>query len=114
MVIVGISGSGKSMLLKLMLNVYQLVEGVVCFGEVKIDNFQYCFWCECCGVVLQDGYIFNDIIVCNIVFGDEVIDKCCLLCVVKVVNIQLFIEGFFLGYSIWVGKDGFGLSLGEW
>ncbi|MEZ4988134.1 MAG: peptidase domain-containing ABC transporter [Saprospiraceae bacterium] len=112
-VIVGSSGSGKSTLLKLMLNMYAPVDGSVRLGDVKMENLQLKFWRERCGVVLQDGYIFNDTIARNIALGDEVIDKKRLLKAVKIANIQSFIEGLALGYNTKIGKDGLGLSAGE-
>jgi ATP-binding cassette subfamily B protein len=110
---VGSSGSGKSTLLKLLLNIYQPVSGSIRLGEVKLDNLQNKLWREKCGVVLQDGYVFNDTIARNIALGDEVIDKRRLLTAVKVANIQSFIENLPLGYNTKVGKEGLGLSLGE-
>ena len=112
-VIVGSSGSGKSTLLKLLLNIYQPVSGSIRLGEVKLENLQNKLWREKCGVVLQDGYVFNDTIARNIALGDEIIDKRRLLTAVKVANIQSFIENLPLGYNTKVGKEGLGLSLGE-
>lgn len=112
-VIVGSSGSGKSTLLKLLLNIYQPIAGNVRLGEVKLENLQNKLWREKCGVVLQDGYIFDDTIARNIALGDEIIDKRRLLKAVKVAHIQSFIENLPMGYNTKIGKDGLGLSLGE-
>lgn len=111
--IVGSSGSGKTTMLRLLLNYYQPTEGAIRVGDVNIAVIQNRLWREKCGAVLQDGYIFNDTIARNIALGDEVIDKVRLLQAVKVANIQNFVESLPLGYNTRIGADGLGLSLGQ-
>lgn len=111
--IVGSSGSGKTTVLKLLLNFYQPTEGTIRVGDVSLSNIQTRMWRSQCGVVMQDGYIFNDTIAHNIALGDEVINKQKLLKAVKVANIQNFIEALPLGYNTKIGGDGVGLSQGQ-
>ncbi|MEM9919017.1 MAG: peptidase domain-containing ABC transporter [Bacteroidota bacterium] len=111
--IVGTSGSGKTTILKLLLNFYRPTQGVIRLGDINLGNLQNRIWRGKCGVVMQDGYIFSESIAKNIALGDEVIDKRKLLKAVKVANIQSFIEGLPLGYNTKVGDDGVGLSQGQ-
>ncbi len=111
--IVGSSGSGKTTVLKLLLNFYQPTEGTIRVGDVSLSNIQTRMWRSQCGVVMQDGYIFNDTIAHNIALGDEVINKQKLLKAVKVANIQNHIEALPLGYNTKIGGDGIGLSQGQ-
>jgi ATP-binding cassette subfamily B protein len=111
--IVGTSGSGKTTVLKLLLNFYRPIEGAVRLGDINLSNVNSRLWRDKCGVVMQDGYIFFDTIARNIALGDEIIDKAKLLKAVKVANIQNFIETLPLGYNTKIGQDGLGLSQGQ-
>ncbi len=111
--IVGTSGSGKTTMLKLLLNIYQPTEGAIRLGDINLGNINNRLWRSKCGVVLQDGYIFYDSIAKNIALGDEIIDKRKLLKAVKVANIQSFIESLPLGYNTKIGQEGLGLSQGQ-
>jgi ATP-binding cassette, subfamily B, bacterial len=111
--IVGSSGSGKTTILKLLLNFYQPTEGVVKLGDISLNSIQNRLWRGKCGVVMQEGYIFTDTIAKNIALGDELIDKRKLLQAVKVANIHTFIETLPLGYNTKIGDDGVGLSQGQ-
>jgi ATP-binding cassette, subfamily B, bacterial len=111
--IVGSSGSGKTTILKLLLNFYQPTEGVVRLGEVSLNSIQNRLWRAKCGVVMQEGFIFTDTIAKNIALGDEMIDKKKLLQAVKVANINSYIDSLPLGYNTKIGDDGVGLSQGQ-
>jgi ATP-binding cassette, subfamily B, bacterial len=111
--VVGSSGSGKTTILKLLLNFYQPTEGVVKLGEVSLNSIQNRLWREKCGVVMQEGFIFTDTIAKNIALGDELIDKKKLLQAVKVANIHAYIDSLPLGYNTKIGDDGVGLSQGQ-
>ena len=111
--IVGTSGSGKTTILKLLLNFYQATEGNVKVGDVKLSNILNRLWRSKCGVVMQDGFIFTDTIAKNISVGDERVDKAKLLYAVKIANIQSFVESLPLGYNTKIGGDGMGLSQGQ-
>lgn len=111
--IVGASGSGKTTVLKLLLNFYQPTEGTIRVGDINLSNVYSSLWRSKCGVVMQDGYIFNDTIAKNIALGDDIVDKLMLLKAVKVANIQTFIETLPLGYNTKIGQEGLGLSQGQ-
>lgn len=111
--IVGTSGSGKTTILKLLLNFYSPTDGTIRLGDVNLKNLHNRLWRSKCGVVRQDGYIFNDSIAKNIALGDEIVNKQKLLNAVKVANIQNFIESLPLGYNTKIGREGLGLSQGQ-
>ena len=111
--IVGTSGSGKTTILKLLLNFYKPTDGTVRLGDISLSNLNNRLWRDKCGVVLQGGFIFFDTIAKNIALGDEIIDKQKLLKAVKVANIQNFIESLPLGYNTKIGQEGLGLSQGQ-
>ncbi len=111
--IVGTSGSGKTTILKLLLNFYQPTKGNVRLGDISLNNLLNKLWRAKVGVVMQEGFIFSDSIAKNIALGDDVVDRKRLLEAVKVANFQHFVESLPLGYNTKVGPDGMGLSQGQ-
>ncbi|MBC8602235.1 peptidase domain-containing ABC transporter [Parabacteroides acidifaciens] len=111
--IVGLSGSGKTTLLKLMLGFYPPTDGTVRIGDCSLQNMSFKDWRKHCGVVMQEGFIFNDTIANNIAPGSEQIDRERLLYAVKMANIQDFIESLPLKYNSRIGSSGQGLSQGQ-
>jgi len=111
--IVGTSGSGKTTLLKLMLKVYQPDEGKIMLGNINFEHISPKAWRSNFGVVMQEGYIFNDTIAQNIAVGADYIDKDRLRHAVDVANIKEFIEGLPLQYNTEIGNEGVGLSTGQ-
>lgn len=111
--IVGSSGSGKTTLLKLLLKFYEPTKGEIKLNEVNLNHLSAQTWRNKCGVVMQEGYIFNDTIANNIAVGIDVVDKEKLKNAVKVANIKEFIEGLPLGYNTKIGMEGIGISTGQ-
>jgi len=111
--IVGSSGSGKTTLLKLLLKFYPPLEGEILLGAMNLNNIAQNAWRQHTGVVMQEGYIFNDSIANNIAVGVDYIDKEKLLHAVEVANIKDFIERLPLTYNTKIGMEGTGLSTGQ-
>lgn len=111
--IVGDSGSGKSTLLKLLLRLYKPSYGEILIGGMNINNVGLRQWRDRCGAVMQDGKIFNDTILNNIVLDDEKFDQERLIKAVSTANIGNEIEQLPLGYQTKMGEDGRGLSGGQ-
>jgi len=80
---------------------------------MNISNIGLRQWREKCGAVMQDGKIFNDTILNNIVLEDENLDTERLRNAVKIANIIDEIEQMSLGYHTMVGEMGRGLSGGQ-
>lgn len=112
--IVGLSGSGKTTLIKLMLGFYPPVEGEIRIGDTSLQDISFREWRRHCGVVMQEGYIFNDTIANNIAPGEEDnIDRERLLYAVTMANIREYIESLPLKYNTRIGSSGTGLSQGQ-
>jgi len=111
--IVGDSGSGKSTLLKLLLRLYRPSYGDILIGGMNINNINLRQWRGKCGAVMQDGKIFNDTILNNIILEDEKPDNERLRRAVSTANIGYEIEQLPLGYQTKMGEDGRGLSGGQ-
>jgi ATP-binding cassette subfamily B protein len=111
--IVGMSGSGKTTILKLLLRFYEPQKGEIKVGDQPLSNISFKTWRGQCGVVMQDGFIFSDIIERNIAVGDEYPDKVKLRHAIKVANIQDFIDGLPLGLNTKIGAEGNGMSQGQ-
>jgi ATP-binding cassette subfamily B protein len=111
--IVGDSGSGKSTLLKLLLRLYKPSYGEILIGGLNINNISLRQWRDKCGAVMQDGKIFNDTILNNIILDDEKPDNERLLNAVRAANIGHEIEQLPLGYQTKMGENGRGLSGGQ-
>lgn len=111
--IVGASGSGKTTLLKLLMKFYEPQEGELRIGNTPLKNVSPRFWRDHCGVVMQEGYVFNDTIANNIAVGEDYIDKQKLRKAVDIANIKEFIEGLPLSYNTKIGNEGIGVSGGQ-
>lgn len=111
--IVGMSGSGKTTILKLLLRFYEPQKGDIKVGNTHIQQIGYRYWRGRCGIVMQDGFIFSDTIARNIAVGDEYPDMAKLLHAIKVANISDFIEELPLGLNTKIGAAGNGISQGQ-
>lgn len=111
--IVGASGSGKTTLMKILLKFYEVSKGDIKVGSTDINTISQRYWREKCGVVMQEGYIFNDTIANNIAIGYERVDKERLTRAVEIANIRTFIEELPLGHNTKIGMEGVGMSTGQ-
>lgn len=111
--IVGMSGSGKTTLIKLLLAFYKPTKGAINIGVIPLEGISRSVYRQHCGVVMQDGFIFNDTISGNIAPGVDNIDKGRLLEAIQIANIESFIDGLPLGVNTKIGSDGQGLSQGQ-
>ncbi|PTT67866.1 peptidase domain-containing ABC transporter, partial [Chryseobacterium sp. HMWF001] len=111
--IVGASGSGKTTLLKLLMKFYEPSQGEIRLGNTKLNNISPRFWRDHCGVVMQEGYVFNDTIANNIAVGEDYVDKQKLRRAVEIANIKEFIEELPLSYNTKIGNEGLGVSGGQ-
>ena len=113
--IVGPSGSGKTTLLKLLLKFHIPTSGQILLNEKDINTYDTNRWRKNCGVVMQDGYIFDDSIKNNITESKstsptdyEMLNKA-----VKISNLTDLIEQLPNKIDSIVGRDGSMLSGGE-
>ena len=111
--IVGTSGSGKTTLMKLLLKFYEPQHGKISIGSYELNTVSQSSWRAQCGVVMQEGYIFNDSLANNIAIGEDHIDRERLQQAVKIANIKSFIEGLPMAYNTKIGMEGVGMSTGQ-
>ena len=111
--IVGASGSGKTTLLKLLLKFYDSYTGQLEYGGIGLKKISHESWRKNCGVVMQEGFIFNDTIAKNIAIGAEDIDESQLLKAAEVANIIDFVHELPAGFDTLIGTEGLGLSTGQ-
>ena len=111
--IVGMSGSGKTTIVKLLLGFYPPKKGEILAGGTNLKNMRPSDWRARCGAVMQDGFIFSDTIARNIAVGEEHIDTQRLLNAVRVANIEEMIDALPLGYNTKIGQEGKGISQGQ-
>lgn len=111
--IVGMSGSGKTTILKLLLRFYTPQKGEIKVGPTYIDQIGYRYWRGQCGIVMQDGFIFSDTIARNIAVADEHPNMQKLQHAIKVANIDDLIDGLPLGLNTKIGAEGNGISQGQ-
>lgn len=112
-VIIGSNGSGKSTLIKLLLNFLQPQEGLIKIGGINLNEIENSTWLKSCGVVQQDGHIFNTSIAKNIALGDEIIDSNKLMRAARIANLFQFLDRFKDGLNTEIGEGGTGLSKGQ-
>jgi ATP-binding cassette subfamily B protein len=111
--IVGMSGSGKTTVLKLLLKFYDNFKGDIKIGESHLKTISPHYWRSQCGSVMQDSYIFNDTIAKNIAVCEETPHYKKLLHACTVANILSFIESLPLGFNTNIGAEGNGISQGQ-
>ena len=92
---------------------YEPNAGEIKLGNNNLKNISPRLWRDHCGVVMQDGYIFNDTIAENIAVGEDYIDKQKLRKAVEIANIKDFIENLPLNYKTKIGNEGVGVSGGQ-
>ena len=111
--IVGGSGSGKSTLLKLLVRLYKPTYGDIKMGGMNVTAINLRQWRNLCGVVMQEGKIFSDTVLNNIVLDDEHLDhdrlhECC-----RIAQIEDEINAMPKGFDTLIGETGRGLSGGQ-
>lgn len=113
--IVGPSGSGKTTLMKLLLKFYGITDGEIMLGDYPLEDYSAEDWRSKCGVVMQDGYIFNDTIKNNITESDSKneLDKERLEKAIEIANLKELISNLPNNLDTILGSEGNLLSGGE-
>ena len=111
--IVGVTGSGKTSLIKLITRIYNYDYGEILVDDKKITEFDIENFRKQIGVVPQDSFLFSDSIVNNIRFGKEeaTLDEVVKIC--KITGIHNEIMKFTNGYDSILGERGINLSGGQ-
>lgn len=111
--IVGMSGSGKTTILKLLMRFYDLEGGEITVGGKNIDQISHHTWRESCGIVMQESHIFADTIENNIAVGEDHPNKKRLEDAIQTANLVDFIAEQPFGIQTRIGMTGKGISQGQ-
>lgn len=111
--IVGMSGSGKTTIIKLLLGFYPPSSGKILIGNHEITAIDIQSWRDKCSVIMQDSYIFNDTIENNINLTENETDFNKLKFASHCANLSPVISFLPSKYQTRIGMDGHGLSKGQ-
>lgn len=111
--IVGMSGSGKTTILKLLLRFYDYEKGEILVGGKKLEQISIALWRDNCGSVLQDNYVYADTIEKNIAVNDEFPKEENITKAIKIANLEDFIIEQPYGLETKIGTAGKGISQGQ-
>lgn len=113
--IVGHSGSGKSTLLRLLLQFYSPTKGMIQVGKTTLSAIIPKKWRENCGVVLQDGQLFDDTIERNITesLSRFSLDMVQFEKAIEFAMLKDFVDDLPHGTKTKIGENGIKLSGGE-
>lgn len=110
--IVGMSGSGKTTILKLLMRYYDIESGEILVGSNNLNEIDHSDWRANCGSVLVDGFIYSDTIEKNITMGHP-INPDLLREAIQVANLEDFIQDQPFGLETKLGSQGNSLSQGQ-
>lgn len=111
--IVGVSGSGKTTIMKLLLGYYHPSCGQISLNGKDLWDYSSRAWRGACGTVMQEGFIFSDTIERNICMQEGDVDKDRLKYALHVANIESYIDSLPLGLNTQIGMEGNGMSSGQ-
>lgn len=111
--VVGVSGSGKSSLIRLLFRLYEPTSGRIVLDGVPIARLSLSTLRRAIAIVPQDTVLFHDTIANNIAFGRH--DASCeeIVEAARLANLHEFINRQPEGYDTVVGERGLKLSGGE-
>ncbi|WP_309272115.1 ABC transporter ATP-binding protein [Paenibacillus sp.] len=111
--LVGLSGSGKSSLLKLLLGFYSAKSGDIAIEGKKIGQYSLTELRDIIAYVPQDTYLFEGTIADNIRMGKPDASNEEVIAASETANAAAFIQELPMGYETHVGTNGMGLSGGQ-
>lgn len=111
--IVGPSGSGKTTFVKLILKLYEPSSGEIKVNNKNIDTIPHESWRKITGSVLQEGYLFSESLLNNIMIEGGEVNKKKLSKAIEIANLKDLIADLPKGYNSLIGLDGLGLSGGQ-
>jgi ABC-type bacteriocin/lantibiotic exporter with double-glycine peptidase domain len=111
--IVGRNGTGKTTLVKLILNLYQDYEGGIYLGNHEIRQINPQVLRRKIFLFPQDIYVFAGTIKENILYGNMNASLDEVICASKLADLHDFVKSLHLGYNQKVGDTGGSLSGGQ-
>lgn len=111
--LIGKTGSGKTTLAQLLLNMYQLNSGTILYDGVELEKINNDDLRNLISYVPQDVFLFSDSVKNNISFGVEKADFETIKKAAEQASIHHEIEKFEKGYETLIGERGVTLSGGQ-
>jgi ABC-type multidrug transport system fused ATPase/permease subunit len=111
--LVGLSGSGKSSLIRLLFRLYEPDAGRILLDGTPLRDLSPSALRRAIAVVPQDTVLFNDSIAANIGFGRVGASLLEIQAAARVANLHEYISKLPYGYDTVVGERGQALSSGE-
>ena len=111
--IVGLTGSGKSTLIKLLLRIYDFEKGSITIDNSSIKEIRLQDLRKCISLVSQDTYLFHGSVKENISYGSQHADLKDIIKASKIAEAHEFIKQLPNGYKTIVGERGQRLSGGQ-
>ncbi len=111
--IVGLTGSGKSTLIKLLLRIYDFEKGSITIDNISIKEIRLQDLRKCISLVSQDTYLFHGSVKENISYGSQHADLKDIIKASKIAEAHEFIKQLPNGYKTIVGERGQRLSGGQ-
>jgi len=110
--IVGPTGAGKTTIVNLLMNFYELDEGEIYIDDIPLSNLSRANIHNIFGMVLQDTWIFEGSIKDNIIYNQENVSEEELVRAAKAVGLDHFIRTLPNGYNA-ILDDKLSLSEGQ-
>jgi len=111
--VLGRNGSGKSTIIRLMLGVYEPVDGQVLIDDTDVRQLHPTDLRAGIGAVLQDVCLFSGTIRENIALGLETVTDADILEAARIAGVHEFVGATGAGYDLRLGERGEGLSGGQ-
>ena len=111
--IVGLTGSGKSTLIKLLLRIYDTNKGTISIDGIPIKDIKLKELRKCISLVSQETYLFHGTVKENIAYGSSNSSFKDIVKASKIAEAHKFIEQLPDGYKTIVGERGQRLSGGQ-
>ncbi|HBP38057.1 MAG TPA: hypothetical protein DD640_04830 [Clostridiales bacterium] len=112
--IIGLTGSGKTSLINLIVRLYDTTFGAILIDDVDVRDYNLQELRRSIGMVMQDVFLFSDTIEGNIAYGvpaDTPLEK--IVDSAKMAAADDFVRHMTEGYETIVGERGVGLSGGQ-
>lgn len=111
--IVGSTGSGKSTLVKLLLRLYEIQEGLITLDGINIQDIHLGDLRRSMGLVSQDVFLFHGTVRDNIAYGSPDVTFEQIVQASEIAEAHSFIQKLPQGYDTIVGERGQKLSGGQ-
>lgn len=111
--IVGKSGCGKTTLVKLLLGLYEVDSGDICWNLQSLRELDKESLYHQIGVVMQDSFLFNMSVRDNLLLSNQSAEETDLITACRCANIYDFIQSLPNGFDTVIGEQGVKLSGGQ-